>query len=261
MEYSKASLYFALFICFFSSSVIAEETPTWTKIKNDYNEFYTAERFTRIGLVFAGGAVLANTKLDQNFQDHFQNKIRSSSTDNTAKTAKLLGEGKYLIPLSIISASVNHYLSNGAPLTGVGKWGQRTARAYLVGGPTVLTTQLLTGASRPSENKKVSTWKPFNDSNGVSGHAFIGSVPFLTIAHMNNDNAFIKYGAYFASTLAGISRINDNQHYLSQVMLGWYLGWESVDAVYTVDSPKKNDLVVRPLVGNDSYGVQLSMHW
>ena len=112
---------------------------------------------------------------------------------------------------------------------------------------------MLTATSRPSEDKQISDWKPFNDSNDVSGHAFIGSVPFLTIAYMNKDNALIKYNVYLASTLAAVSRINDNQHYLSQAILGWYLGWESVDSVYTVDSKKTKNIAVRPVIGTDSY--------
>lgn len=78
-----------------------------------------------------------------------------------------------------------------------------------------------------------------NDSNGVDRHAFIDSVPFLTIAYINNNNALIKYSAYIASTLAAVSRINDNQHYLPQAILGWYLGWKSVDSICTADSKKK----------------------
>jgi len=259
MRHITAPLFFLLTFSLFTSPSFAEES-LWTTVKSDYSEFYSTDRFIRMGIIFAGGAVMANTSLDQNFQNDYQNKTRSTQTDDYAKTAKLFGEGKYLIPLSIISAYAGEYIS-GTTESALGTWGQRTARAYFVGGPTVLATQILTGASRPAEAPYKSDWKPFNDSNGVSGHAFIGSVPFLTIAYMNKDNAFIKYSAYLVSTFSAISRINDDAHYLSQAMLGWYLGWESVDAVYTVDSKKKNSLRIQPVVGADSYGVQLSMLW
>lgn len=248
-----------ILVSLFSSTIFAEEI-LWDNVKSDYNEFYSSDRFIRMGIVFAGGAVMANTKFDQNFQDDYQNKTRSLATDDYAVTAKLFGEGKLLIPFSIISAYASEYIS-GKENTAMGTWGQRTARAYLTGGPTVLATQLLTGASRPSDGRDQSKWKPFNNTNGVSGHAFIGAVPFITIAYMNSDNTFIKYSAYFASTLSAISRVNDNQHYLSQAMLGWYLGWESVDAIYTVDSKKKGNLLVQPVVKDDGYGIHVSMRW
>ncbi len=260
MKYTRITLLLTFLTSFISFPIFAEQG-VWADVKSDYDEFYSSDRFIRMGIIFAGGAIMANTDIDQNFQDDYQSNTRSTATDDFSVSAKKLGEGKYFIPLSLISAGIGHWLNDGTELTGIGRWGERTARAYFVGGPAVLATQLLTGASRPSEDKKISDWKPFNDSNGVSGHAFIGSVPFLTIAYMNNDNVFIKYSAYLASTFAAISRINDNQHYLSQAILGWYLGWESVDSVYSVESNKKNSLHVQPVVGADSYGLQLSMRW
>lgn len=257
MKYIRNILFFSFVTTLISFPVYAADG-IWADVKRDYSEFYSSDRFIRMGVIFAGGAIMANTSIDQNFQDRNAGNIFSV---DDSYNFKQLGEGKYLIPLSLISAGIGHWLNDGTELSGVGKWGERTARAYFVGGPTVLATQLLTGASRPSEDKKISDWKPFNDTNGVSGHAFIGSVPFLTIAYMNKDNAAIKYSAYLASTLAALSRINDNQHYLSQAILGWYLGWESVDAVYDVDSNKTGKVTVLPAVGTDSYGIQISMQW
>ena len=258
MKYRHLLIFVTMLASLITLPAQAEEG-VWADVKRDYNEFYSADRFIRMGLMFTGGALMANTSFDQEFQD--RNKGNIFSVDDSYNF-KQLGEGKYLIPLSLISAGIGHWLSDNGEPGAIGTWGERTARAYLVGGPTVLVTQLLTGASRPSEDKMISDWKPFNDSNGVSGHAFIGSVPFITIAYMNKDNAVIKYSAYLASTLAALSRINDNQHYLSQAILGWYLGWESVDAVYDVEANKKKSLVkIHPVVGPDSYGLMLSMKW
>jgi len=62
----------------------------------------------------------------------------------------------------------------------------------------------MTGASRPSEGD--SKWRPLKDSNGLSGHAFIGAVPFITAAKMN-DNPYIKTILYGFSVLPGLTRI------------------------------------------------------
>lgn len=263
MTNSKSSLIATLasLLIIFSSLNIqaAENQPrqnVWNDIKNDYSQFYSSDTFIRMGIVFTAGAAMANTSFDQDFQD--RNKANIFSV-NDSLNIKKLGEGKYLIPISLLAAGIGHYMSDGKELSGAGKWGELTARAYLVGGPTVLATQLLTGASRPSEAPYKSDWKPFNDSNGVSGHSFIGAVPFLTVAAMN-DNLAVKTAAYLGSTLAGLSRINDNQHYLSQVVLGWYLAWESVHSVNAVET-KKNNIRIMPMASQDSYGVQLSMQW
>lgn len=249
------------FIILLTPVFACAEESFWQNIKNDYDEFYSSDRFMRMGLVFAGGAVLAHTDADQDFQNEFQNDIRSGSTDDFSEIVKSFGEGKYLIPLSLISAGIDSYLNDGQQRTGLGKWGEITARSYFVAAPALLATQRLTGASRPSEPSYQSDWESFNDSNGVSGHAFIGAVPFITIAYMNQDNAFIKFAAYFASTFTALSRINDDQHYLSQAILGWYLGWESVDAVHSVESGIKQIILVQPLAGYDSFGLQLLYKW
>ncbi len=66
--------------------------------------------------------------------------------------------------------------------------GVYASRAYLVGAPAMLLMQNVTGGSRPEEMDHGSKWDPFHDDNGVSGHAFMGAVPFLTLANMYDDN-------------------------------------------------------------------------
>jgi len=146
----------------------------------------------------------------------------------------------------------------------IGYWGARTARAYLVGSPALLAAQRLTGASRPSSKTnnpdKNSHWNPLNADHGVSGHAFMGSIPFMVIARMYDKNPYIKYGAYLASTLTAWSRVNDNQHYTSQIILGWYMAYESVDAVFDTDK-KEGELTFSPIIGQDFYGITVSSRW
>lgn len=222
---------------------------------NDYKSFYSAKRWIRIGICFGIGAVAANTNIDSNVQSWYQNDVRSSGTDDFSKNVKWMGEGTYLIPLSLLTASVK-FFDNESP---VGNWGEHVARAYLTGSPAVLFMQAATGASRPGETNHDSRWRPFNDTNGVSGHAFIGAVPFLTIGKMCS-NKYLKYIAYVASAATAFSRINDNDHYLSQIGLGWYMAWESVNAVFDADEQQQNISVV-PMLGQNRYGVLVNFKW
>ncbi|MGM0384254.1 MAG: phosphatase PAP2 family protein [Thermodesulfobacteriota bacterium] len=258
-------LCFLLLIIFFlfqstaiaSEDIANEKSSTITEtLINDHKSFYSGERLTRIGLGFGLGAILANTTIDNQIQKKYQDDIRSSSTDDFAKSAKLFGEGIYLIPLSLLSASIN-YFDNNSP---IGDWGAYSARAYLIGAPGMLLMQRVTGGSRPGETNHDSNWRPFDDSNGVSGHAFIGAVPFLTLAKMNRDNTLLRYIAYIASTASAWSRVNDNAHYLSQVGLGWYLAWESVGAVFDVDKQYRK-VSIAPLIGQDSFGIAVNIKW
>lgn len=222
----------------------------------DYKSFYSLDRITRLGIGFGVGAVGANTNIDTQVQNWYQDNIRSKRTDDFSKTVKVFGEGKYLIPLSLLSASINYFDAESP----VGVWGVYTSRAYLTGTPALLLMQKITGASRPGETDHDSKWRPFDDNNGVSGHAFMGAIPFLTLANMYDDNKVVKYLAYAASFATAWSRVNDDSHYLSQAALGWYMAFESVDAVFDADREKKN-ISITPMIGRDSYGVSVQMKW
>ena len=144
--------------------------------------------------------------------------------------------------------------------TAIDSWGVNASRAYITGLPAMWAMQFTTGASRPGETPEGSVWRPFNDGHGVSGHAFVGAVPFLTIAYMNPDNAYIKYPAYLASAAAALSRINDDAHFPSQAVLGWYMAWEAVDAVFDNNQNRKG-FTVTPMVGLDGFGLMVRAGW
>lgn len=237
-------------------------------VSGDYSSFYASERLIRMGIVFGAGAVMANTNIDMNIRNWYQDKVRNEQTDSWASdpakdltfNAKFFGEGKYMVPVALLAASVNYFDAD----TAVGNWGANASRAYIVGLPAMWGMQFATGAARPSHNAPSgSAWRPFNNdgyAHGVSGHSFVGAVPFLTIAYMNPDNAYVKYPAYLASMAAGWSRINDDKHFPSQVVLGWYMAWEAVEAVFE-HNEKRNGLKIAPMAMHDGYGLIASANW
>ncbi len=239
-----------------NNSSISYFSRVWETIKTDHKNFYSSGRLLRIGVAFGIGGIMANTNIDEEIQDWYQDEVRSSSTDDLANVAKRFGEGKYLIPLSLLAATLPEIIPENSATSSIGKWGQLTSRSFLVGGPPVLLMQRATGASRPGESDDGSHWKPFNDSNGVSGHAFIGAVPFLSAASMSS-NRLLRYGLYAVSTLIAWSRINDNDHYTSQAMLGWFMAWESVGAVSESNENDKKWKVSALLI-NEGVGIQVS---
>ena len=105
-----------------------------------------------------------------------------------------------------------------------------------------------------------SKWRPFHDSHGVSGHAFMGAIPFLTAASMTDSYA-AKTTLFLLSFGAGWSRIHDDQHYLSEVLMGWSLAWIGVDAVNRTKSGR-NDFIITPaMLAGGSPGIQLSFNF
>ena len=199
---------------------------------NDYKQFYSSENLQTLFITMAVGGILANTSADEKIQSWYQNDIRCQQTDNYNKIFKEFGNGKISIPLFFVSAAVCENFRN-TKANILGEWSRRNLRSFLTGTPLLLTLQVITGGSRPYES--ASCWNPLNDNNGVSGHSFMGAVPFINAAEMTTKKP-LKILFYSGSFLTGYSRINDNKHYFSQVVIGWILAYLSCENLFA-----KND--------------------
>jgi membrane-associated phospholipid phosphatase len=171
-----------------------------------------------------------------------------------------MGEGRYALPIFGVAAATGLVFDGNVVGDVVGEWGSRSLRMFVVGAPPLYVLQLATGASRPSDGPG-SQWHFFNDNNGVSGHAFIGAIPFLAAAEMV-ESPLLKGTLYVCSTFTGFSRMTDNAHYPSQVFLGWYLAWASSIAVSRTEIAFDGVKVrVVPLPIADLGGLAVEARW
>jgi len=115
--------------------------------------------------------------------------------------------------------------------------------------------QVCLGGDRPHDESIGSRWRPFQYGHGVSGHAFVGAVPFITAAQMA-ENPWLKGGLYCLSVLPGWSRIEHDKHYLSQVGLGWWLAYLACSAVDTTGQPAR-PYAVAPVITPEFVGVNV----
>ena len=69
------------------------------------------------------------------------------------------------------------------------------------------------------------------------------------------DNPFLKYTLYGGSTLAAWSRIQDDQHYLSQVVLGLWTAYLSVRGVDATEE-KAGRVLFAPVILPDGGGIK-----
>jgi membrane-associated phospholipid phosphatase len=202
-------------------------------VLSDHVHYYSPNNLVALAGGVGLAAAMANTGADENFRHFYQENVRDVRTDEYFEAFHapiILGDGKIMVPV-FAGAAVAGYLLDGVPLgDGLGQWGRRSLRTVLVGGPPMLAMQYIVGASRPGETSAGSRWKPFQDINGVSGHSFMGAIPFLSAAKMT-DNLLWKAAFYVASTLPGLSRVNDDRHYASQVILGWWMAYLAATAV------------------------------
>lgn len=221
-------------VCYENCSTFWQK-PLVQDICDDYCNYYSCRNARRYAFAIAGGAILANTSLDRDFQDWYQRDVRSTETDNFACFWRGFGVGEYVAPAFVGLAIAGKAFDQFPVADMVGEHGYRTTRAYLVGAPPMVFSQHLLGGSRPSEPPHSSRWRPFNDNNAVSGHSFVGAVPFITAAQMS-ENRLMKACFYTLSTFPAWSRVNDDSHYLSQVCLGWYMAYMACRSVNETES-------------------------
>jgi membrane-associated phospholipid phosphatase len=218
--------------------------PVWSYVGDLYQDnwyFYSRRSLLKLGASVGIAAALANTSGDQEFRDWFQDNV--ATAEENWEWAKHLGEAWITPPFLLAVWAIDEW----APPYGAfreylwtpefGYWSRQSLRALVVGLPVVALLQVTTGASRPGEAEYGSRWRPFRDNNGASGHAFIGAVPFL-VAAKRTDHLLLKTAFFAGSGLAGFSRLNDDAHYLSQVLLGWSVACLAVEATTWTERSK-----------------------
>ncbi len=213
---------------------------TFNLIKCDYKNYYSKQNLFKVGLGIAISSIFANSDLDQNIANWYQNNVRNHTTNSVSNMLTPLGP--QIFPLYIGTALIGGAMVRAHQSGTLYVWSMDTIRSFVVGVPPAILLQASLGPTRPSSPSPHSDWKWFhgNEYVGLSGHAFAGAIPFLVAADMSENNV-VRYGLYFASTLVGLARINDNQHYFSQVFLGW---WVANSAVNVVMRPNDKQRVI-----------------
>ena len=196
--------------------------------KGHYGRMYSRRNFLKLGGAVAGAAVLAYSDADEAVEEWHGEEVLSPRTDRLANFLHEFGE-RYWFGAWLAFALVDHFVGS-SPLS---RWGRQSFSAMVVGLPTLWTVQRALGGARPKDNTHGPRFVPFADDNAASGHAFIGSIPWLVLAKRCGAPA-PRTVAYFLSPWVGWSRINDHKHYLSQVLLGYGIAWEAVSTVETI---------------------------
>ncbi|MBL8752876.1 MAG: phosphatase PAP2 family protein [Planctomycetes bacterium] len=228
----------------------------WATTVADHRAFYDGGTLFGLGTGIGLAGLSANSQLDRDIYEDVLPEWRTDEVREFRDSVLPMGEGTVVLPVLATAALAGPWLGSDA----VGTWGERSLRAIAVGAPPMLALQRLIGAGRPDDptNTRKSEWEPFDYSNGVSGHAFIGSVPFLTVARMQDDVA-IDCACYAGSLLVAGARLQGSRHYFSQVVLGWWIGFLATGAVDDAGlGNPDNALSILPYATDDEVGILVS---
>ncbi|MCI0460197.1 MAG: phosphatase PAP2 family protein [Gemmataceae bacterium] len=237
---------------------------TWSRLCQDIDlaledchHYYSWRNLGGVALGVGLAAPLANTSADESIRRWYQDRARSGPADSAAEVMKYLGQAWVVAPLCMEVAGLTGHAPEDYRTDGcLFEWSNRSLRAVAVGFPPVVALYGLLGASRPDRGH--SHWHPFRDFHGVSGHTFMGTVPFLTAAAMT-DNPWVRYPMLLGSFLSGWSRLHQDRHYFSQVALGWWMAYLAVQCVD--QTQQRRALTLTPTVTPEGCGVGIEWQY
>ena len=232
----------------FVQDFLLEET---SLILQDFEHTYSTRGLCCLGLSVAIAAPLANTSRDRRFQNWYQRQARSSTADEFADITYFFGQHWCVLPV-LLTATIG---GKCAPDSEMGQnaytWGDRTIRAMIVGAPAIGLLQWGLGGDRPREGN--SHWRPFRTNKSVSGHAFIGALPFMAGATMT-ENRPLQALLMAGSCVTAWSRVHKDGHFVSQSIIGWSIAAIAMHSVWQTDFANGRVLIV-PTEIADTTGV------
>jgi membrane-associated phospholipid phosphatase len=166
------------------------------------------------GLLF-GAALMGDRSFREEAQEH-----RGNTTNSMAKLGNTLGEWRIVVPA--LSAG---YLAGELA-------GSRDLKRVMLhaGAAAALATGISSslkytiGRSRPPVAGDPDQFRPFSGSNSFpSGHTAVAFAIATSIAD-ETDDSWSDVALYGAATLTAMSRINDDRHWTSDVLIGGLIG-------------------------------------
>ena len=204
---------------------LATSVPLFAGTGKHWRRNYGRRAFLRLGAATAVAGALAYSGADEAVEGFHARTVRSAGTDAAARGLKFFGERFWFVNWLVVGA-IDAWWQSG-PFS---RWARANFEAMIVGLPVLWTVQRGLGANRPSSDDASPRWRPLAADNSASGHMFIAAVPWLNLAARCGRPGLARVSRV-GSVLTGWSRLNDRKHYLSQLVLGWTIAHNAVDAV------------------------------
>jgi hypothetical protein len=205
------------------------------------------------GLVVGGTGLFVG--LDEEIRDAFEDN-RSSTTDDLSNIFEPFGNGAITIPALAGFYIFGHFDENDKA--------KRTAliatESFLITGLYTTILKVTFGRHRPSTGDSSTTFDGFttNHNSFPSGHTSTAFAIATVFANEYEEIPYIKPISYGLATLTGLSRMNDEKHWASDVFLGAALGYFTSKTLLHLHSNKKGQhFTIYPRVDRNGGGIVL----
>ena len=204
------------------------------------------------------GATVLIYSQDEQIREFFQSN-RSNFTDNVSKYFFTpLGSGLYSLPflgvLYIYGNTKNAERAEAAALNGV--------KAYIISRVFAQIIKQITHRHRPYQDVPPypKNWDgPFSDikyTSFPSGRTMTAFSIATVLASTYKDKKWVAILSYSLAGFTGLSRLNDDEHWASDVFVGAVLGIAIGKTIYN-NSIGKTKVQIMPTTFNNGYGVSL----
>ncbi len=210
--------------------------------------------------MLAGSTVAVGTLIyifDDDIRSFFQ-KNRSSFTNNFSKNfIEPFGNGPYSIPLFgllyLYGEIHQDSKSKIVVLNGV--------KTFVLSAAFVTVLKHLTKRHRPYHDLEANPrlWEgPFGDSDYTafpSGHTLVSFALASYVSSAYKDKLWVGIASYSVAGLVGLSRINDDKHWASDVFVGAVLGYAIGKCIFN-NSLEKHNIQLLP-ISQTGFGITL----
>jgi len=197
--------------------------------------------------------------LDDEIRDFIQDE-RSTTTDDIASIFEPFGNGGYTFGGLVGFYLYGHFFENSKA--------ERTAllavESFAVTGIFTFALKFSTGRVRPQSARDSGEWNgpSLDDVSFPSGHTSSAFAIATVLASEYKNNPWVPPVAYGLAGLTGLSRLNDNKHWASDVFLGGALGYFIAKTVLKLHSNKKGrHYTIYPRISRKEVGLDFAMRF
>jgi len=209
------------------------------------------------------GAVAVGTGffigLDEEIREVFKD-TRSSTTDDLANLFEPFGNGIVTIPaLAAFYVFGNYYENDKAKRTAL-----IATESFLITGLYTTILKVAMGRHRPSTVDSSTSFEGFTTDHKSfpSGHTSTVFAIATVVANKYEETPYIKPISYGIASLTGLSRINDDKHWASDVFFGAALGYFTSKTILRLHSNKKGQhFTIYPRADRRGGGIVLSKNF
>lgn len=231
------------------------------RLKAETVDFVTTPFEVSNNNLFVTMGVFAATGVTFAFDRDIQRKLSSGHTktlDKAAKTGSLVGDP--YIHLGFAALVYGTAIAADSP-----KWqeiGQMMAEALILADASTLLLKEVTGRARPLVTTRNDDFKPLrfkNNYDSLPSMHTASSFAMASVAARTSESVPTAIAAYSAATLVGLSRMYQNKHWGSDILLGAAIGELSGRVVTSFRASQGKDQRVVFLPGVTSAGATMNM--